>query len=91
VHEGAQAEDGGGEHALSVAQVGSEPDHDVHAKTDRLPFDGTHGTEPLAMLGLTNGELFVVVFIVVAVVSAPWWPRMGEALFKLLTRPRRSP
>jgi hypothetical protein len=38
------------------------------------------------MLGLTNGELFVVVFIVVAVVSAPWWPRLGEAVFKLLTR-----
>lgn len=27
---------------------------------------------------LTNGELFVTGFIVVAVVSAPWWPRLGE-------------
>jgi hypothetical protein len=33
------------------------------------------------MLGLTNGEIFVVVFIVVAVVSAPWWARLGEAIF----------
>jgi len=32
------------------------------------------------MLGLTNGELFVVVFIVVAVVSAPYWPRAGGAI-----------
>jgi hypothetical protein len=37
-----------------------------------------------AMLGLTFGELFVVVFIVVAVVSAAWWPRAGAALFEAL-------
>jgi len=43
------------------------------------------------MLGLTNGELFVVVFIVVAVVSAPWWPRLGEAVWKTITRSRRNP
>ncbi|HEX7671956.1 MAG TPA: hypothetical protein VF395_20315 [Polyangiaceae bacterium] len=36
------------------------------------------------MLGLTGGELFVVVFIVVAVVSATWWPRTGAALFEAL-------
>jgi len=27
---------------------------------------------------LTGGELFVVVFITLAVVSAAWWPRLGE-------------
>ncbi|HEX4340345.1 MAG TPA: hypothetical protein VH062_30765 [Polyangiaceae bacterium] len=32
------------------------------------------------MLGLTNGELFVVVFIVVSVVSAPYWSRAGGAI-----------
>jgi hypothetical protein len=32
------------------------------------------------MLGLTNGELFVVVFIVVAVVSAPYWQKAGGAI-----------
>jgi hypothetical protein len=36
------------------------------------------------MLGLTGGELFVVVFIVVAVVSATWWPRAGAAIFEAL-------
>jgi hypothetical protein len=37
------------------------------------------------MLGLTNGELFVVIFIVVAVVSAPWWPRAGGAIAGILS------
>jgi hypothetical protein len=32
------------------------------------------------MLGLTNGELFVAAFIVVAVVSAPNWPKAGGAI-----------
>lgn len=32
------------------------------------------------MLGLTGGEWFVVIFVTVAVVSAPWWPRAAEAL-----------
>ena len=32
------------------------------------------------MLGLTSGELFVIVFILVMVVSAPWWPALGEAI-----------
>ena len=41
------------------------------------------------MLGLTNGELFVVVFLVVAVVSAPWWPRTGEAVAVALSRHRK--
>jgi hypothetical protein len=43
------------------------------------------------MFGLTNGELFVVVFIVVAVVSAPWWPKLGEAVWTAFTRSRRNP
>jgi hypothetical protein len=41
------------------------------------------------MLGLTNGELFVVVFIVVAVVSAPWWQRAGGAIAVALTGKNR--
>jgi hypothetical protein len=32
------------------------------------------------MLGLTNGELFVVVFITVSIVSAPYFQRAGEAI-----------
>jgi hypothetical protein len=32
------------------------------------------------LLGLTFGEAFVVGFIVVAVVGAPWWPRLGGAI-----------
>jgi hypothetical protein len=34
------------------------------------------------MLGLTAGEWFVVVFVTLAVVSAPWWPRAAEALYR---------
>jgi hypothetical protein len=32
------------------------------------------------MLGLTSGELFVVVFIAVSIVSAPYFQRAGEAI-----------
>jgi len=32
------------------------------------------------VLGLTSGELFIVVFVTVAVVSAPWWLRIGEVV-----------
>jgi hypothetical protein len=52
---------------------------------------GPIGYPSTAMFGLTNGELFVVVFLVVMVVSAPWWPKAGEAVFSLLSgkgRPR---
>jgi hypothetical protein len=42
------------------------------------------------MLGLTNGELFVVAFIVVAVVSAPWWPRAGGAIAAALAGKHRA-
>jgi hypothetical protein len=38
------------------------------------------------MFGLTAGEWFVVVFILVAVVSAPLWPRAGEAIFVRMSR-----
>lgn len=31
-------------------------------------------------LGLTSGELFVIGFVTLAVVSAPWWPRLGAAI-----------
>ncbi len=34
----------------------------------------------MPFLGLTAGEAFIVVFIVVAVVSAPYWPRLGAAI-----------
>ena len=37
------------------------------------------------MLGLTNGELFVIIFILVMVVSAPWWPALGEAIALRIT------
>ena len=30
------------------------------------------------MFGLTHGELFIVTFVVVAVVSARYWPKLGE-------------
>jgi hypothetical protein len=40
------------------------------------------------MFHLTAGELFVVVFITVAVVSAPWWPRLGELLATMLSGQR---
>jgi hypothetical protein len=36
------------------------------------------------VLGLTHGELFLVIFITVAVVSAAWWPRAGAAVAGLL-------
>ena len=32
------------------------------------------------IFGLTNGELFVIGFVTLAVVSAPWWPRLGAAI-----------
>ena len=38
------------------------------------------------MFGLSGGELFLVVFITLAVVSAPWWARLGSALGEMLVR-----
>jgi hypothetical protein len=40
------------------------------------------------MLGLTHGELFVVVFVTLAVVSARYWPMAGEAVAARLARRR---
>ena len=41
---------------------------------------------------LTAGELFVVAFITLAVLSAGWWPRLGEAFMLAISEPcaRRS-
>jgi hypothetical protein len=39
-------------------------------------------------MGLTAGELFVVAFITVAVLSAAWWPRLGEALMVAMSGTR---
>jgi len=36
------------------------------------------------VLGLTSGELFIVVFVTVTVVSAPWWLRLGELVASAL-------
>jgi hypothetical protein len=33
---------------------------------------------------VTHGEVFVIVFVTVAVVSAPWWPRAGVAVARAL-------
>jgi len=35
---------------------------------------------------MTFGEVFVVVFIFVTVVSAPYWPKLGERLFILFAK-----
>jgi len=44
------------------------------------------------VLGLSFGELFVIGFIVVAILSARYWPLLGEraALFFSGTRERRD-
>lgn len=36
------------------------------------------------MLEMTRGELFIVVFVTVAIVSAPWWGRAGAVLGRIL-------
>lgn len=42
------------------------------------------------MLGLTFGEMFVTAFIVVAIVSAPLWPRAGAAVAIALSKGKRG-
>jgi hypothetical protein len=37
---------------------------------------------------LTAGELFVVAFITLAVLSAGWWPRLGEAFMVAISGSR---
>jgi hypothetical protein len=39
-------------------------------------------------MGLTAGEIFVVAFITVAVLSAGWWPRLGEAFMVFVSGSR---
>lgn len=41
------------------------------------------------MRWLSNGELFVVAFVVIAVVSARWWPRLGALVAETIARSRR--
>jgi hypothetical protein len=41
------------------------------------------------VFGLTHGELFVVGFVVIVVVSAPLWPKLGERLAELWGGSRR--
>jgi hypothetical protein len=36
------------------------------------------------MFGMTHGELFIVTFVVVAVVSARYWPKLGERIALML-------
>jgi hypothetical protein len=38
------------------------------------------------MFDLNSGEVFVVVFILTVVVSAPLWPRVGEWIAVRITR-----
>jgi len=38
------------------------------------------------MLGLSHGELGLVAFITVAILTARFWPRAGEWVVKRLTR-----
>ena len=48
-------------------------------------------TGAAVMLGLTSGEMFVVAFVTIAVVSAPWWPRAGAAIARRIAdSPRRQ-
>ncbi len=39
---------------------------------------------------LPQGELFVIAFVTIAVVSATWWPRIGADLGESLVK-RRKP
>ena len=38
------------------------------------------------MFGLSHGELGLVTFMVVAILSARYWPRMGEWVVKSLAK-----
>jgi hypothetical protein len=35
---------------------------------------------------LPRGELVVIAFVVIAVLSATWWPRIGAAVGEMLVR-----
>lgn len=36
------------------------------------------------MLEMTRGELFIVVFVTAAVITAPWWGKAGAAIGRRL-------
>lgn len=40
------------------------------------------------MFGLNGGELGLIIFIVAAILSARYWPKMGERIALSLTRER---
>lgn len=42
------------------------------------------------MAGLSSGELFLVGFVTIAVVSAPWWPRVGQWVAELVSGERKK-
>jgi hypothetical protein len=42
------------------------------------------------MFDLNGGELFVVVFILIAIVSAPLWPALGEWIAVRVSGSRRK-
>lgn len=48
-----------------------------------LPADSR---QSLAVFGMTHGELGLVAFIVAAILTARYWPRMGEWVAKRLER-----
>ena len=43
------------------------------------------------MLSLTGGELFIVAFVTIAVLSARFWPELGARLAERLAGPGRKP
>lgn len=43
------------------------------------------------MFALSHGELFIVAFVVIAVVSARYWPRLGERLALMLAGKTPAP
>ena len=45
----------------------------------------------MAVLGLTGGELFVIGFVVFLVVSARFWPMLGERVAQALSRREDRP
>lgn len=41
-------------------------------------------------IGLTHGELTIVVFVTAAVLSARFWPKLGERIAVRLWGPKRN-
>ena len=44
----------------------------------------------MGWLGLTSGELFVVVFLASFIVSAGYWPKAGAWVFERLLSPKKE-